>query len=266
MRKDIWILAVFLISLLLVMACGDGDDTDSSNTDGDDSIDGDWIYDGDDSVDGDWIYDGDDTVDGDQLVTDGDDSIDGDQVATDGDDTIDGDTLEVDVSDSDLHDTDPIEMDAFDDDDDPVQGTWHDSSSGLPWSNTLTEPKMYWGAAKEHCNAMSLGGHSDWRLPNISELRSLIRGCAGTATGGYCGVTDSCIDISCQGGVCYDCSAGDGPADNCYWPDSMEGSCGSYWSSSPVGDLDGSAWLVNFYDGHVYNYLANDDSKVRCVR
>ncbi len=140
--------------------------------------------------------------------------------------------------------------------------------STLVWQNPPADSTMDWDDAKDYCANLSLDGHSDWRLPTILEFRSLIRGCPGTVTGGACGVTDSCLDSSCWSeSDCWSCSGGDGPADGCYWPDEMEGSCGWYRSSSPVEDYDDSAWTVNFGNGHVSASIVNNDGgSVRCVR
>ena len=143
------------------------------------------------------------------------------------DDSIDGDAGDGDVTDGDA----------------TTGGTWYDSSSGLTWQNPPANNSMDWQSAKDYCANLSLDGHSDWRLPTISELRSLIRGCPGTVTGGACGVTDSCLDSSCWSeSDCWSCSFSDGPADGCYWPDEMEGPCNWYWSSSPVEDYANYAW------------------------
>ncbi len=148
---------------------------------------------------------------------------------------------------------------------------WYDSASGLTWQNPPADNLVDWQDAIDYCNDLNLDGHSDWRLPSISELRSLIRGCPGTVTGGACGVTDSCTDDSCyDNAACNYCDAngfGNGPADGCYWPDSMEGSCQSYWSSSP--SYDNYVWFVFFYSAHVggtSSRVGNSDCYVRCVR
>ena len=148
-----------------------------------------------------------------------------------------------------------------------VPPTWTDPTSGLTWQVTPTGGIMNWSNAKAHCAALSLDG-GGWYLPSISELRSLIRGCPGTVTGGACEVTDSCLSYSLcwDEGACYSCSGGDGPADGCYWPDSIIGTCSWYWSSSPVEDGGGYAWIVGFSIGDVSVYDVSNDLRVRCVR
>ncbi len=48
-----------------------------------------------------------------------------------------------------------------------------DLSTGLTWQQGETE-SMKWGAALGYCEGLSLGGYSDWRLPDVRELESLI--------------------------------------------------------------------------------------------
>jgi len=145
-------------------------------------------------------------------------------------------------------------------------GTWIDPTFSLTWQNPPAEEKMSWGEAKQYCSGLELDG-GGWRLPTIGELRTLIRGCPDTATGGECGVTDSCLSSSCQDSC--DCSPGGGPADGCYWPGEIEGPCDWYWSSLSLSDNDELAWYVSFDDGGV-NYvvvsIGTADLHVRCLR
>jgi len=145
------------------------------------------------------------------------------------------------------------------------------SGQCFTWQNPPAD-LMTWQDAMNYCNGLTQDGHSDWRLPTISELRSLIRGCPATETGGSCGVTDGCLSYSgCRNSDCDGCSSGGGPAGGCYWPDGMEGSCSlywsSYWSSSEREDYYDYAWDVNFVSGNVSSSdkVAGDDF-VRCVR
>jgi len=152
-------------------------------------------------------------------------------------------------------------------DDDGVPGdTWTDPTSGLTWQVIPSSDYMYWDDAIAYCDNLSLDG-GGWHLPTISELRTLIRGCDGTVTGGSCGVTDSCLDSSCQNESCYSCNNGYGPNKGCYGPSELPGDCYWYWSSSPVADDDNYAWDVYFHNGDVYSYDDYDyDNLARCVR
>lgn len=146
-------------------------------------------------------------------------------------------------------------------------GTWRDPSTGLTWQNPAPDKKMNWKSARSYCASLSLAG-GGWRLPKISELRSLIRGCGATQTGGGCGVTNSCRSWGgCSGSSCSNgCISGGGPANGCYWPDEMVGICGWYWSSSSVADRDARAFGVNFANGHVFYDGTGYGDRVRCVR
>jgi hypothetical protein len=162
----------------------------------------------------------------------------------------------------------PSDDDATDDDDDDSGGdVWTDSSSGLMWQNA-SDCCYTWAEAKNYCQNLNWGGFSDWRLPTISELRSLIRGCPGTVTGGACGVTDGCTDSDCWNDPCVGCDSLEGPGEGgAYWPDGMSGEISWYWSSSPVADFDDGAWRVGFYNGRVYaSYVYYDGYYARCVR
>ena len=145
--------------------------------------------------------------------------------------------------------------------------TWKDPTSGLTWQVTPTGGTMNWSEAKTHCQNLSLDG-SGWRLPDIGELRSLIRGCPATEDGGSCNVEEGdCLAWSCRDDSCKGCSYFDGPGnDGMYWPDEVEGGCCNYWSSSPVEDYDDGAWGVGFNDGYVDGGSDSDDGHVRCVR
>lgn len=52
-------------------------------------------------------------------------------------------------------------------------GTITDSISGLMWQKGENE-RMDWYSALKNCRDMRLAGHSDWRLPNLKELNSIL--------------------------------------------------------------------------------------------
>ena len=149
----------------------------------------------------------------------------------------------------------------------PSNGIWKDSTSGLVWQVTPTGGEMTWSNATAHCKNLTLGGHGDWRLPTISELRSLIRGCPATQTGGACRVTDSCLNSKCWNDQCLTCSSKSDPGRGAaYWPPDLEVVVSWFWSSSPVTEGNNLAWGVAFDGGSVYNDDAGNAHGVRCVR
>ena len=165
----------------------------------------------------------------------------------------------------------PVCDEGYDDDDDDSSNddasgdTWTDLASGLTWQVTPTVDYLSWDDAKSYCDNLSLAG-GGWHLPTISEHRTLIRGCDGTVMGGSCGVTDSCLDSTCSDESSFACVYGDGPNNGCYGPLELPGECDWYWSSSPVADYDGIAWVVGFVYGYV-GYGGGDPSNyARCVR
>jgi hypothetical protein len=51
--------------------------------------------------------------------------------------------------------------------------TARDTTTGLTWERAPSETKLDWNALKTKCDGLVLGGHSDWRIPRVEELRSL---------------------------------------------------------------------------------------------
>lgn len=56
---------------------------------------------------------------------------------------------------------------------DNADGTVTDLLTGLMWQKGENE-RMDWYAALKNCREMRLAGHSDWRLPNLKELNSIL--------------------------------------------------------------------------------------------
>jgi len=248
--RMVWLMVACLLSFF--MACGDDDDssTGSGQTDDDndhDAADDDHAAVDDDDDDNAAVDDDDDDND---AVDDDDDATDDDNNAVDDDD-----------DDNDLADDDDSEADV-----------WADPSSGLMWQNgrEVGQVGRPWRLANRYCRYLTWGGYSDWRLPTIDELRSLIRGCGATAPGGACGVTDACRADDCWNESCVGCDFLEGPGvDGVYWPAGVTGYYSwytnyPYWSSSLVVGYSDVAWQVFFEDAGIYSsagYVA-----MRCVR
>ncbi len=50
---------------------------------------------------------------------------------------------------------------------------WEDSETGLIWTVEDSGGDSNWSQAKNYCESLTLGGHTDWRLPTIDELEGL---------------------------------------------------------------------------------------------
>jgi hypothetical protein len=151
-------------------------------------------------------------------------------------------------------------------------GGWSDPSTGLCWHQdprALGYPS--WSEAGTRCSDLSEGGvHAGfWRFPTIGELRSLVRGCPETETGGACAVTDTCMESTCGAGAeCSHCTAPSPPGEGgCYWPEGLQGPCDyPYWAESLVPASDPQdAWRVDFEDGEIYAGYVGGGFRVRCV-
>ncbi|MBP5406570.1 DUF1566 domain-containing protein [bacterium] len=135
--------------------------------------------------------------------------------------------------------------------------------TGKTWSRKA-ETKKNWEEALDYCDKLTACGHSDWHLPTISELRTLVQNCPAIETGGKCGVTDDCLSYpECWTENCSMCSSDS----NDYSKIDDFSIC--LWSSSVVHDnYTEAAWNIYFFSTFVdlssaSSNLAND---VRCVR
>ncbi len=146
---------------------------------------------------------------------------------------------------------------------------WGDSTRGLCWQDPPSNSQMFVSNALKYCQDMSLDDHSDWRLPNINELRSLIRGCPANGLGGACGVSDpGCLNKGSCRSACESCTERQGPGkESCYWSAELGGACDTkFWSSSEVESDSEKKWFVNFANGEVGFNPGESGFAVRCVR
>ncbi len=136
----------------------------------------------------------------------------------------------------------------------------------LIWSDRSSNT-MNWSSAKQYCENLSEGGYTDWRLPNIDELRTTIKNCYKTETGGQCKVSErsGCLSSSCwePRGSCYcdDRSNNGGYYSKLGDPDGVW-----LWSSSTLSGSPDLAWYVNFIYGGVPDHYKSASLYVRCVR
>jgi hypothetical protein len=144
-------------------------------------------------------------------------------------------------------------MSCVPDEDDPLtvivsvsnQGIWTDPISGLSWQNPSPYSLFLYHEAVSYCSNLSLEEQFDWRLPDINELRSLVRGCPPIELGGSCPVADpDCLESTCQSDyldVCFpDCE------DEVLWDPELEGLPATYHSDSVLDDDEYRTWMVQF--------------------
>jgi len=114
-------------------------------------------------------------------------------------------------------------------------GTITDSSTGLMWEQATSNASLLsWTGALYYCEDLTLAGYTDWRLPNMKELRTIVD------------------HKTCNPAI-----------DTEYFPDTM---LSDYWSSTSRAISPSFAWGIEFASGQDRAYVKNDSSYVRAVR
>jgi hypothetical protein len=110
----------------------------------------------------------------------------------------------------------------------------HDQATGLIWQRAIEQRN--WQGSLEHCESLTYGGKSDWRLPDMNELVSLFN---------------------------FDLGAADGRSD---FPAPGGAFTASLWTATPAAS-ESYAWFVTFESGAT-NKAGNISSflLVICVR
>ncbi len=152
-----------------------------------------------------------------------------------------------------------------------VQGHWARHCGGIVtdltkvrlWAINPFGPSNH-AAGQAYCQALVLSGQSDWRLPNINELRSLVEGCPSMEEGGACSIIDpTCLNPAAAPVGCWNsaCSGGcpplSGPGEGgCYWQAGIwnPGDCSPvpFWSSSSQpNDAFNHKWLIRYNEAGI---------------
>ena len=114
-------------------------------------------------------------------------------------------------------------------------GTITDTKTGLIWQQDgKISGKLRWNDAWAYCKKLLLAGYSDWRLPKIDELKSLLNIKVGTGTK----INEKHRDVYLNNNGFKNIQAS------------------QYWSASTYVYRDFSAYSVLMYNG-----LAGDDKK-----
>jgi YD repeat-containing protein len=113
-------------------------------------------------------------------------------------------------------------------------GTITDTGTGLMWQKATAPGTYTWEQALTYCENLTLGGLSDWRLPNRNELQTLV-----------------------------DYSRYNPAIDTTFFSDTV---ASVFWSSTTYAGSTGYAWYVDFYGGGVGSYNKSYYNYVRAVR
>jgi len=125
---------------------------------------------------------------------------------------------------------------------DQGDGTAIDPVTGLQWQRQAQAAELNWGSARASCDALTLAGLADWRLPTRIELMSILDRTKPSGT--YVSID----------------------------PNVFPATAGApHWTAVPRADLPGEHWRVNFADAsptcdHVNTAKDATLARVRCVR
>lgn len=125
---------------------------------------------------------------------------------------------------------------------DVATGIVSDSTTGLQWQDNEVGTATTWEDAIDRCENLTLGTHSDWRLPNVNELKSIV-----DRSRIYPAIKEGLVNTVAS------------PND--------------YWSSTTYERDKNRAWCTDFASGTVHRKIIADDNSskssnnyVRCVR
>ena len=109
---------------------------------------------------------------------------------------------------------------------------WTDPKTGLIWQRQ-SPGEMTWNQAQSYAQSLNWAGKTDWRLPAVRELETLLDRTR------YRPVMREEIPFR----------------------DTL-----SYWSSTTFGPEKNNAWIVMFDGAYVLSYYKTNEYHVRCVR
>jgi len=114
-------------------------------------------------------------------------------------------------------------------------GTVTDNVTGLTWEQSPNSGPSSWPQAQEYCEALSLGGQEDWRMPSLKELFSI-----SDFSAGWPYLDTTYFDLTVNDSI---------SKDEQYWADNY------YVGKTVQGQYD-AAFGVNHATGHIKAYPA----------
>ena len=125
--------------------------------------------------------------------------------------------------------------------------------------------KMTWNEAQDYCRKLDSWGET-WRLPNIDELRELVRNCPATEPGGSCKVSE---EGNCLAGNCStpkdSCTCERKPKNRGFYSMFGDADYIGLWSSSTLSSDEKKAWGAVFFSGMIGSVGKDAKLYARCV-
>lgn len=115
--------------------------------------------------------------------------------------------------------------------------------------------KMTFEKAELYCGSLTENDESGWRLPELSEIRTLSDKCEEEENGDYCDFTDSCEWDNCENEFCGRCVK---------YEETV--SAGSFWTKTQKIGGRISVWTIGTGDDSEFGALPEEQHDVRCVR
>lgn len=142
-----------------------------------------------------------------------------------------------------------------------------DVESKQPQNPHWSEKSEYltWKEAKKYCDSLTENGYSDWRLPTIDELRTIVSNCSPVIPGGSCKISSNKNKLSSKhfSSDCESCSAFD---EHSRISDGWDADSDWLWSSSSVSDYSNYVWGIDFFDAELNKLSKNEEYEARCYR
>jgi len=116
-----------------------------------------------------------------------------------------------------------------------TNGTVADTLTTLEWQQVDDDAYRTQDVARTYCNGLTLGGSSDWRLPTVKELLTLVN---------------------------HELTPSSPSIEPVFTGTDNE----VYWSTTPLAGSASKAWGVFFGPGEATNGSVSNAARVRCVR
>nr|WP_321267418.1 caspase family protein [uncultured Sulfurimonas sp.] len=125
-----------------------------------------------------------------------------------------------------------------------IKEIWKDESTGLIWQVPIETRKFTHRGANRYCERLELGGYTDWRVPNVKELQSIL-------------TKEAYKNDNSRSGKSY------------IKRDLLESTTVQYqwfWTNTIYANNRSKAWHIDFAHNKILQHYTSSESYVRCVK